>query len=167
MKKISGWMDFSNKKKEDPLFDISKSGTPGFMKDEMGSSKLSQVIALRTKCYYLQAEDDEEGDIMKCKGAPIPKQKTLKDRVRDSYVSSFLHDCVGSIELNRLASKGQTISFQSVNKKCISSYCDKRRYCVCSNHTVSHFDKLEGNINCHRPYECLFMKKYFKLKYCE
>ena len=49
MKKISGWMDFSNKKKEDPLFDISKSGTPGFMKDEMGSSKLSQVIALRTK----------------------------------------------------------------------------------------------------------------------
>ena len=83
-------MDFSNKKKEDPLFDISKSGTPGFMKDEMGSSKLSQVIALRTKCYYLQAEDDEEGDIMKSKGAPIPKQKTLKDRVRDSYVSSFV-----------------------------------------------------------------------------
>ena len=80
-------MDFSNKKKEDPLFDISKSGTPGFMKDEMGSSKLSQVIALRTKCYYLQAEDDEEGDIMKCKGAPIPKQKTLKSSAEKTWKS--------------------------------------------------------------------------------
>lgn len=163
--KISDWMDFSNKKKDDPLFDITKSGTPGFMKDEMGSSKLCQVISLRTKCYYLQTIEDQ--DIMKCKGAPIPKQQTLKERVRDSYVESILNDCVGSIEVNRLACKGQTISFQTVNKKCISSFCDKRRYCVCTNHTVSHFDNLEGDISCPRPSECHFMKKYFKLKYCE
>ena len=168
MRKISDWMDFSNKKKEDPLFDSTKSGSPGYMKDEMASSTLCQVIALRTKCYYLQSiNDEEEKHVMKCKGAPIPKEKTLKDRVCDSYVASILNNSIGSIGLNRLACKGQTISLQSVSKKCISSFCDKRRYCVCTNHTVSHLDKLEGNVDCPRPSECLFMQKYFKLKYCD
>ena len=52
---ISKWMDFSNKHPADPLFNSTFRGQPGYFKDEMGSSTLHQMIALRTKCYFLQA----------------------------------------------------------------------------------------------------------------
>ena len=168
-------MDFSNKHPADPLFNSTFRGQPGYFKDEMGSSTLHQMIALRTKCYFLQAipsplletakKESFDNCYIKCKGAPIPRDALLKQKVGQSFINSLKNDCVGSIKFNTISCKNQTVMLEQNTKRVISSFCDKRKYAVCGNHTVSHYFTSETNISCPEPYECQFLQKLFNIKY--
>ena len=168
-------MDFSNKHPADPLFNPTFKGQPGYFKDEMGSSKLHQIIALRTKCYFIEAIPSPllketkkrtfDRMYIKCKGAPIPSESLLKEKVGLSFVNSLKNDSVGSINFNTLSCKNQTVMLEQNTKRVISSFCDKRKYAICGNHTVSHYFTAKTNIDCPEPYECRFLQKMFKVKY--
>ena len=146
-----------------------------FFKDELGSSTLVEIMALRTKCYMLRALASKhlsDAELLKfidisvkCKGARLNKQAEAKNALRSSFVKALLESTKESVEFYRFASRNQKMTMVHETKSCIASFCDKRKLCSCLIHTVSHGFTTDRNPPCPVPQECRFLIKYFTLLY--
>lgn len=147
-------MDFSNYHSSHKLYDSSKKGALGLLKNEMAQKgRIKRFVGLKSKVYSFQCEDEVTEN--RCKGIKkvvrknIPFSKYLecikymkKHHVTQHSINSKLH-------LNKLIKS---------NKLAFSSH-DSKRFLLCSIHSVpygsfliDYYKKRKKCLFCENPF---------------
>ena len=114
-------MDLSNYPLDHPLFDPSNKKVPGKMKNEYPDQQIKKFIGLRSKCYCLEVEEDEEKRAKGVKKSVIKKELSLQD-----YENCLEKQEAVYRDITLLRSQKQTIYTIQQRKLALSSLDDKR-----------------------------------------
>ena len=155
MRKLAPIMDFSNLPKDHPLYSEVRKQVPGFMKNETPTDEILEIVAPKSKCYFLKLRNTSTkkfSEIQKCKG--VTKAKTRKLVIEQYkkciYSKTTIRDMVHNISV-----RNNQIRTTMLNKICMSSFDDKRHLLNCGVHSVPY-----GSIYCDDPCaKCLFSFK--------
>lgn len=134
LNKIRHIMDFSNYPKDHKFFNDEVKGHLGYLKDEMKGKQIKSVVALKSKCYSI----DSEENVRKCKGVPKVATKKIS---HSTYKSALFNQNQFKSTFHKITSKNHIVSTTLIDKKSISFYDDKRYY-LCKIHSVPYGHKM-------------------------
>ena len=138
--KMSDVMDYSNLAKNDTFYDAGRAKVPGYLKTETPTSRITECVAPKSKCYAFRSVPDdanskEQSVEKKCKG--ITKSRIKKMKI-DSYRECVQNMTVVKTQIARLQSKNHNIQTILQNKVSLSSFCDKRYLLHCGKHSLPY-----------------------------
>ncbi len=130
---ISDLIDFSNYPISHPLYDVSKKNALGFLKNEMPALKIIRFLALRSKSYCIELDNNQT--IRKAKGISYNYQKNLTFQ---SYLDCLLNIQGNIVSQYQIRSYNHKIVTQKLNKTSMSSFDDKRFIFACGICSVAY-----------------------------
>lgn len=116
------YFDFSNYSKEHKLYSVSNKKVPGFFKDELAGSIITEFVGLRSKMYSFKVEDNSE--IKTAKG--VKKSVIQKDLNFEMYKKCLFENTQEEHDFYTISSHSHTVETLHQNKISLSSYEDKR-----------------------------------------
>ena len=137
LRKLKSILDTSNFDKSHPLRSLDRKSKVGYFKSEVGSSKISKFIGLRSKVYSFISDD---GRVAKCKGVSKNYQKNLQFLHFEKCLSEI---CSVSTPQRNLISQKHKIMLAKQQKLCFSSYDDKFYIKSCGIHTTPFGSKKQ------------------------
>lgn len=142
MAKLSHIMDFSNLPREHPLYDASRSKTPGYLKNECPTRPITRCAAVKTKSYYACTHDGACFENCECKVAAKGVLSSAKERLSfDDYASCIFSVRQQHVTQNTLMAKDHVNRMVRVTKVAFSSLDDKRYQC-CEVHSTPYGSRL-------------------------
>ena len=144
--KMRDIMDFSNLHPEHPLYSVSRSKVPGYLKDETPNSRILECVAPKSKCYALRIKDDSTGTVItdkKCKGVSRVRVKRLDI---NSYRKCITTMTVVKASMARMHVRDHRIQTILQQKVCMSSFDDKRFLKDCGRHSYPYQKEKQSNI---------------------
>ncbi len=145
MKKLKHVMDFSNFPSDHKLHDESVKNRTGFLKNEMPTNPIYEVVGVRSKTYAIRSGKSMES---RCKGVKEAAKKRIPFEAYKKCVTDF---CEQTVMQYSIQSKTHVNRLVKQNKVAFSSFDDKR-YLLCGKHSV--------------PYGSVVIKKSKKLGAC-
>ena len=143
MDKLSSVIDFSNYPKLHRRYSAKHANALGYWKDEMkGSANILEWVGLASKCYSMRllthATTTETFE---------SKSKGVSRAYRKKIPFSEYKKCITNIKSHHvdaysIQSKGHIIRTMKMNRKCFSSFDDKRYVMPCGIHTVGYGSKF-------------------------
>lgn len=146
LKDMSPCMDFSNYPPSDAHYTLARKMVPGLLKDETSGRQVTELVALKSKCYAFKTEDDALN--AKCKGA---KKSIIKRDMRlDMYKSCLTSINKLRIASSRLQSRDYKMYLLRTRKVALSSYESKRYVWPCGihSHPYGSWQVLQGITTC-------------------
>lgn len=134
---LKGCMDFSNYPPDNELYSTANKMAPGYLKDETCGKQVTELCALKSKCYAFKVADDAGTLNAKCKGAK--KSIVKRDMRLDMYKSCL--SSVNSLRIasSRLQSKDYNMYLLRTRKVALSSYESKRYLWPCGVHSHPYY----------------------------
>ena len=152
LSKIAHIMDFSNYPPSHPLYNECVKKVPGYLKDEYPNANIEEVVAVKSKCYFLKL--DKAKNHVVCKG--------IAKRVSDTFPIELYRQCVYDNDvivrssMTAIRAKKHKLRTVEVTKVCMSSGDDKR-YQTCAIHSVPYGSINSGiNEDCRK---CILKRK--------
>ena len=151
LSKIRHIMDFSNYDESHPLYSQEHKKVPGYLKDEYPNSDIAEVVAVKSKCYFLKlASNSSDRDHIVCKGM---SKRVIKSFPIELYKKCvYENDIVVKATMPTIRAKKHKLRTVEVTKVCMTSGDDKR-YQTCAIHSVPY-----GSIYCEEN-ECIKCKR--------
>ena len=150
LNKIRRVMDFSNYPKENKEFyDETNKKVPGFLKDEYPTSDIMEVVAVKSKCYFLRLKASKNHIV--CKG--------IAKGVSDTFPISLYKKCVYENDtivkstMTTIRAKKHKLRTVEVTKVCMTSGDDKR-YQLCHLHSVPYGHKFIKTAHSNVCFKC-------------
>lgn len=157
-KKISHIMDFSNFSKDHPFYSEVNKKVPGMFKKEHPNSKIEEVWAVKSKCYYIKFENETDTDHITCKGMA---KKSAKNFPSDVFAECVLkNDVIVKSSMTNIIAKDKKIYTSIKTQAALSSFDDKR-YALCKFHTVPYGSKY-ANYDPKKCFKCIRNKSVLK-----
>ena len=119
--------DFSNYKKDHPLYDNSNAKTPGLFKDETGGIPIVQMAGLRSKMYSFMKYGDlkpQDREVKRAKG--VVKSVVEKELKHGKYVDCILNSNNVMCQMNVIRSNKHNLQMFHMNKLGLCAFDDKR-----------------------------------------
>lgn len=113
--------DFSNYKKNHPLYDASNAKTPGLFKDETGGTPITQMAGLRSKMYSMKYANEE---VKRAKG--IVKSVVKNELRHQQYVDCLCESKIVMCQMNVIRSRKHNLQMLHVSKLGLCAFDDKR-----------------------------------------
>ena len=135
LKSIEHEMDFSNCGPDHPLYSTERKMIPGCLKDDTCGKQVTEVVALKSKCYVFATEDGKESS--KCKG--VKRSIIKRDLHLDLYKMCLTHACKLRVSSSRLQCRNYRMFLLRTRKVALSSYESKRYVMPCGKCTVPYF----------------------------
>ena len=115
-------MDFSNYKKDHPLFDESVKKVPGYFKNESPHNNIIKFTGLRSKCYSYETDDPEDN----CNKAKGISQTAVKNTFNYEMYDKALKGMKSFAKCSSFVQKNNQIMTIETNKMALNSFDDKR-----------------------------------------
>jgi hypothetical protein len=120
--------DFSNYKKDHPLYDISKKKIPGYFKDELAGEEMTEFLALRSKAYVYKTKQagirTKETESKRLKGI---NRNVVKNYITfDDYKDTLFNNNNYEHKMRTLKSDRHEMYLNEITKASLSSFDDKR-----------------------------------------
>jgi hypothetical protein len=113
--------DFSDYPQDHPCYDPTNKKVIGKFKDELNGIAMTRFVALRSKCY---AQDNEEECKKRCKGL---KSNVVKHQLSfEDYERAVLQDTIEYREMTTFRSYKHQVFTQTMKKIALCSFDDKR-----------------------------------------
>ena len=131
-------LDFSNYDSDHPLHNTNRENKLGYWKDELkGRMRLLEFVGLASKTYAMRlaGPDGTERNDSKCKGVTKAYRKTIPFEEYKKCVMSK-HDV--TVTQHVIRSKDHTIRTLKMNRRCFSSFDDKRYILRCGIHSLPY-----------------------------
>ena len=142
LKKLSPLMDFSNYPPQHPMFSTKHKGELGFFKDENAGECITEIIALRSKCYAMKTQNDRE--YSRCKGV---SHSARKDMNFETYRTVLTEKKVIRKSVKNIVTQGEKVVTIEQNKVALCPFDDKRFILKCGIHTRP-YGTLSKNERC-------------------
>jgi len=121
MREMKEHFDFSDYPKNHPCYDPTNKKIIGKFKDELNGVPMTRFVALRSKVY---AQDNEEECKKRCKGI---KKNVVKNHLSfEDYERAVLQDVVEYREMTTFRSYQHQVYTQTLKKVALCSFDDKR-----------------------------------------
>ena len=144
-------MDFSNYEPSHKLFDLGHKGKLGYLKDEMKGEAISQVCAIRSKCYSILSDSGSSHN--RCKGCPSHVTKNVSFETYKNVICSAQSSEKPippvSVSFNKIQAKNHQLTTTHQQRAIFSAFDDKRFY-TCTFHSApyGHYREKETNTEC-------------------
>jgi hypothetical protein len=132
MEKLSDHMDFSNLPAGHPLRSDVRKKAPGFLKNEVPSSQIVEVVALKSKCYAYSTASGERKNVAKGVAHAAKRKIPL-----ESFAACIDAMQRYEVEQKTIRSKDHVNQVIRTRKVAFSSFDDKR-YMTCAVHSVPY-----------------------------
>ena len=133
---IKDHLDLSNYPQDHPLYDPSNKAVLGKFKDECSGKVIKEFIGLRSKCYSILIQENEEE---KQKSTAAGVKKCVKKSIHHEHYRSTLESELDyHVTQNLLRSYKHTIFSVSQKKIALTAYDDKRYLLNDSIHTRAY-----------------------------
>ena len=139
---IEDLMDFSNFPTTHKLYSVQYKNALGKIKSELGSNKLLRIVALRSKTYAIEVENQDV--IRRAKGVSYSYQKSIPFQ---AYLDCILNINQHSIGQYQIRSYNHKLVTQKMTKISFASFDDKRFLFNCGVHSLPYQHFRLNNIN--------------------
>lgn len=135
LKRLKDIMDFSNYDPSHRLFNSSVKNLTGYLKNEIPTDTISEVVGVRSKCYAVKTEKSMSS---RCKGV---KEATKNKIPFAAFVEAVKGMKIHSVTQYTIQSKSHVNRLMQCKKTAFSSFDDKR-HLLCGIHSVPYGSRL-------------------------
>ena len=152
--KLKPIMDFSNFPPGTHFHDTKVKKIPGYFKDEYPTGKITEAVAVKSKCYFLKIDPDKDynnytksKNHIVCKGMP---QKISINFPLELYKSCIMSEnAVVKSTMYSIRAKKRRLQTMAITKQALSSGDDKR-YLLCKFHSTPYGSKYTKYDFCYK-----------------
>lgn len=145
LEKIRHIIDFSNFPPDHPFYSTEIKKVPGYLKDEYPNNTITEVVAVKSKCYFLRFKEQNQKSHIVCKG--------ISKKVSDTFPIDLYKQCVYQADtivkssMTTIRAKKYNLRTIMLTKVCMTSGDDKR-FQTCAIHSVPYGSKYAVNDKC-------------------
>ena len=146
LEKLAPVMDFSNFPKDSTFYSEQHKKVPGYFKDEYPAGIITEAVNVRSKCYFLNIEPDNNITVPNNSPKKHIVCKGISQNISSKFPIELYKECVYSDNtavystMHRIRAKKRRLCTVAVTKQTISSGDDKRHQ-LCSIHSVPYGSK--------------------------